>query len=118
MEAFMSKYTPGPWTYRVQGDANDYALIMGEPPEQRWLYAIRQNGELWTEEQIANMHLITAAPVLADALKAVEWGAEIDAQEGGFIPGCPSCGAARRMGKHYDHCELRAALDAAGVTDE
>lgn len=66
----MSKYTPGPWKFHEQGDANFYAIIHFKDRRKYvdWLLALRHNGEQLDFEQKANMLLIAAAPDLLEAL--------------------------------------------------
>lgn len=60
------QYTPGPWKYHAQGDANQYALVTNTAC---WILGILQNGEILTPEQEANARLIAAAPELLQTLK-------------------------------------------------
>lgn len=62
-------HTPGPWTFRAQGEANEYCLMTADG---RWLLAFLHNGEEWTAKQVANARLIAAAPDLLAALKDME----------------------------------------------
>ena len=62
------KHTPGPWKFHANGDANDYSIL---GPNNNWVIAFIQNGEIWTEQQLANAKLIAAAPDMLEAL--VKW---------------------------------------------
>ena len=66
----MSKYTPGPWKFHEQGDANFYAIIPFKDRRKYvdWLLSLQHNGEQLDFEQKANMLLIAAAPDLLEAL--------------------------------------------------
>ena len=71
-----SKYTPGPWHYHEQGEANSYAITHFKERRKSvdWMIALLHNGEAMTEEQRANMQLIAAAPELLDALEnLLDW---------------------------------------------
>lgn len=63
------KFTPGPWKFHEQGEANQYALLTDS---KRWIFNLQQTGQLWTEEQIANAKLICAAPELLEALREAQ----------------------------------------------
>lgn len=65
----MSNHTPGPWFGQPQGDANDYCILRKDGGRTRWVLGFRQNGEIWTAEQIANLKLIEAAPDLLAVLQ-------------------------------------------------
>lgn len=60
-----TKHTPGPWNFIEQGDPDEFVLLANE---HRWVIALRMNGELRLEEEIANASLIAAAPELLEAL--------------------------------------------------
>ena len=60
----MTMHTPGPWIGKTQGEADAYFMMT----KTRWLFSFRQNGEIWTAEQMANLALIAAAPELLAAL--------------------------------------------------
>ena len=66
MNAYSKLWTPGPWVWHAQGDANDYAMLTNE---KRWVISFLQNGEIWTPEQEANARLMGAAPELFDRLE-------------------------------------------------
>lgn len=110
----MVKHTPGPLTYGRE--------ISQSPVMKRQAASILKNGIVIArvasisdtdDEVLANARLYAAAPDLFGALKAVEWGAEVDAQEGGFVAGCPCCGAEKRKGAHYPECTIIAAIAKA-----
>lgn len=58
------KHTQGVWKVVEQGDADEFCIMT---EDKRWIFAFRQNGELWTEEQRANAKLIAAAPDMLEA---------------------------------------------------
>lgn len=64
---FNTKHTEGPWEFHEQGDANEFVMLT---TKKRWLFAFRQNGEMMTEEQMANCRLVRASPEL---LKVAIW---------------------------------------------
>lgn len=59
-----TKYTPGPWKFHTNGEANSYALIT--KADNRWVISVQQNGEMLTDQQLANGRLISAAPELLE----------------------------------------------------
>jgi hypothetical protein len=59
------KHTPGPWICKEQGDADEFVLLTND---SHWIFSFRQNGKIWTEEQMANIKLITASPEMLEAL--------------------------------------------------
>lgn len=61
----MSAHTPGPWVPVEQGDANEFCIIS---KAGQWVIGFHQNGEMLPREQLANAHLIAAAPELLEAL--------------------------------------------------
>ena len=63
------KHTPGPWVPHAQGDANYWCLITDTG---KWVIGFMQNGELMTEEQVANAKLIAAAPDMLAALLCIQ----------------------------------------------
>lgn len=81
-----TKHTPGPWAPHAQGASDEYCLLANE---RRWVIAFRQNGELYTAEQLANMRLIAAAPELLQALESVlhasEKGGDMENISWGFL---------------------------------
>lgn len=60
--------TAGPLTWKAQGEANDYAMLM----DGDWLAIIRQNGRLMPAKQEANMRLWAASPKLLGALRELQ----------------------------------------------
>lgn len=75
----MSDHTMGPWTFREQGEANQYVIL---DAEGRWLASLQHNGEPLVDHQRANLALMTAAPDLLDALKYIlQWGHCPDADD-------------------------------------
>jgi hypothetical protein len=60
-----TQHTKGEWTFREQGEANQWCLITADG---RWVIAFLQNGELLPPEQLANARLMAAAPKLLAAL--------------------------------------------------
>lgn len=64
----------------------------------------------WMKQVSKEWHIRNASLDLFAALQSVEWGCEVDAAEGGFVAGCPSCGAEKRTGAHHEGCQLHAAL--------
>lgn len=72
-----AKHTPGPWEIDVDTRPVEVCTIYGVPPQgedgQRFIYVRGAIGD-WdaTEEtNLANAHLIAAAPELLEALKGV-----------------------------------------------
>lgn len=59
-------HTPGPWSYREQGEANEYLVLDGRG---NWLACIKHNGEQTVERQRANLAAMTAGPDLLAALR-------------------------------------------------
>jgi hypothetical protein len=66
------KHTPGPWTFHQNGDGS-YSILGKKISEKeyQWIVGFIQNGEFWTEEQLANAKLIAAAPEMLKALQGV-----------------------------------------------
>ncbi len=60
-------HTPGPWTFRADGDDSHYAIMAGT----RWLASFLHNGEQWTDTQLANARLMAAAPDMLTALREI-----------------------------------------------
>lgn len=66
------KHTPGPWNLHLNGDGS--YTILGKKISERefqWIISFIQNGEIWAEEQIANVKLMTAAPIMLKTLQGV-----------------------------------------------
>lgn len=59
--------------------------------------------------------VMAAAPALIHAIKAAEWGANVDLDGGGTASGCPVCEATKQSGAHADGCPIRTALRLAGA---
>lgn len=64
----MINHTKGPWTFREQGDANQYVIL---DADGHWLASLQHNGEPLVDHQRANLALMTAAPDLLAALEEV-----------------------------------------------
>lgn len=47
-----------------------------------------------------------------DCLKALEWSATADAEQGGTVSACPWCDRTEAHGIHDAHCKLAALIDA------
>lgn len=58
------KFTKKKWTFKEQGDANNYVVFAGD----NWLLHIQHNGEQVNNEQLANLRLICGAK---DILKSL-----------------------------------------------
>lgn len=73
------KFTPGPWKSHAQGEANEYALLTHGG---RWVISFQQNGEILTEQQLANARLISKAPDMYRLLRIceVELMPDVDAE--------------------------------------
>ncbi len=56
----------GPWEVHAQGDANEYALVACG---NKWVIALKVNGEIWAQEQTAITAMVAAAPEMFRALK-------------------------------------------------
>lgn len=73
-------HTPGPWVGVAQGDANEWCILTHD---KQWIIALRQNGELLSSQELANIQLIKAAPDLLEAaltaFKYIEYIATNDA---------------------------------------
>lgn len=79
-----------------------------------------------TDEAQTGARVRAAAEALLQSLNAVEWAGTMPTDDGrDEFDACPNCGAPAADdeapeifdGRHYAHCELRDALDAAlGVT--
>jgi len=61
-----NKWTPGPW--RVDDDGVDYPLIIGN--DEKYVCEILFHPQ--PSQQVANAHLIAAAPDLYEALETAE----------------------------------------------
>lgn len=57
----MDKITKGEWKVLTQGEADEFCMITADG---RWIFSFRQNGELYTEEELANARAISAVPEL------------------------------------------------------
>lgn len=66
------KHTPGPWTLHQNGDGS-YTILGKKINEKefQWIISFIQNGEYWIAEQIANIKLMTAAPIMLKELQNV-----------------------------------------------
>jgi hypothetical protein len=63
-----AEHTAGPWQFREQGDANEFAVL---DSTGRWLFSIRHNGEELLAKQLANMRLVAAAPAVFTCLQGL-----------------------------------------------
>lgn len=132
-------HTPGPWRlvhrYDVPEivDQRGFEIVetptlaispewLEANPDKHWGGHDESHIERDLEEDVANAHLIHAAPQLLDSLLAVEWGGAFENDDADLIECCPNCLAPasasdNTAGIHYAACELRDSLDAAlGVT--
>lgn len=64
----------------------------------------------WAALDLAVANMLAAAPDLYRIATSLEWAAEVDADEGGTVPGCPWCDA-RMSDGHAGGCFLAAILD-------
>ena len=62
-----SRHTPAPWITKEQGDANQYWLMT---KDGGWIMSVVHNGEKSTFEQLANMLLISSAPIMLEAIQS------------------------------------------------
>ena len=64
------KHTPGPWTFHQNGDGS-YSILGKKLSEKeyQWIVGFIQNGEILTEEQIANAKLVAEAPLMLEILQ-------------------------------------------------
>lgn len=83
--------TPGPWRGMEQGEANEFCLIGNE---RRWILSFRQNGELWSAEQMTNLRAIAQVPAMVAALRRL-----VD--------------SAASLVDYHDDDETEAAIDGA-----
>lgn len=115
----MSAHTPGPWRVlpcnsRVEEIVTNRSLANGR------VELVRVAEVRLINAGQANARLIAAAPLMLEALKALEWSG-VDAIEAVTFRSCPSCGAPefalddepREHGQHMQDCKLGAAIAAA-----
>jgi hypothetical protein len=98
-------WTPGPWKiahFSVVGKNDRLVANCGG-------YQTNFDEDKIQKESRANTLLISAAPELYEAVKAVEWNG-FDSQENGDI--CPVCCKYKVEG-HAHNCKLNAALKKA-----
>ncbi len=86
----MSKHTRGPWQLLPDEPGRGHLRVRGTILGDRWKIADipKFDQEAFAEETKANARLITAAPQILAALKAVEWEG-FDERHG--MNRCPSC---------------------------
>jgi len=65
----MSRFPEGEWRLVEQGDANDFAILSDD---NRWVVALRQNGEMSVADQRAIGHLLAASKEMYAALDAAD----------------------------------------------
>lgn len=94
-----ANHTPGPWVEEAEGE------IVGA--DGTCVCDLIRNHE---DPQVrADLALICAAPELADALEAAQWG---DHSPAGFVQ-CPTCQRKQKRG-HAPGCAIGNALRKAG----
>lgn len=59
------KITKKKWTFKEQGDANNFVVFAGK----NWLFHLQHNGEQTVDEQRANLRLVCGAK---DILKSLQ----------------------------------------------
>lgn len=93
-------HTPAPWKIDGQFDAEAAIGIYAGDMDGDFtpICELEPSTEDWTPEEIANAHLIKAAPELLDALKAA-------------VQGCP-CSLAEPVSGHRIECFAIQALEA------
>jgi hypothetical protein len=64
-----TQYTPGPWNWVAQGDADEYCILAND---KRWVIGFRINGEIHKEEQEANARLMAQSPAMYNLLKEAQ----------------------------------------------
>ncbi len=114
-----SKHTPGPWIavpvsrrYRLNAEPifpnSIWAIFEEDTSEGRNPVVMVDHGDDHCPEFRAQVEsvarLIAAAPLMLEALEAVEWG-----QHFGY---CPGCLEEKKLG-HEKGCKVAAALKAA-----
>jgi hypothetical protein len=92
-----AEHTAGPWQFREQGDANEFAVL---DSTGRWLFSIRHNGEELLAKQLANLRLAAAAPDLLTALHDC-------LDQMGLSEACVNCGSYRGV---LTRCLAHAAI--------
>lgn len=111
--SIVAQPTPGPWSYYHDDTSGAYAVMhesaTSEPGElARVYYADEEDRQ---GEALANVHLIAAAPLMLDALRAIDRARSHDQDEA--YDGCDGdCDAAIALWAHADRL-VSAALAAA-----
>lgn len=77
-----TQHTPGPWEIEGQFD-DELGVEIVNRGEERYICEVAPFTEEWTDEEIANAHLIAAAPDLLEACKAAKKYLEPDLVEPG-----------------------------------
>ena len=119
-----AKPTPGPWYLSFDGGQRD-AHVWANANMMACVASVHPGVGEETDEFAHNARLIAAAPQLLAACEAVEWSGEVrfvpigfDAETGERASAtCIQCGhpyySPAGEGRHYDYCQLSAAIRAA-----
>lgn len=109
-------YTPGPWEPVLDDNGMEATDIQSAGSLVACVYGVEdfpciddEGRESFALEVVANARLISAAPDLLEALKAIEWVATEDSSREDF---CPSCDRLRQYG-HTETCGTAAAIAKA-----
>ena len=107
-----SKHTPGPWF--IDPRAGTHIISDGRGVASTGGYTDASDIDGSNLENVANAHLVAAAPLMLEALEAVEWSGTDDNGESC----CPYCGVWEgdkecSDGGHCSTCQVAVALKAA-----
>ncbi len=96
------RHSPTPWTFKSDKiRAADGKLV----------------AQIWTrpapKDQAFLLTAVNAHDDLVQVLRDVEWNGQEEDGEKGYVAACPRCGAHKSDGKHFDYCQLSAAIAKA-----